>query len=266
MKPAALIIGAGPYGICLAQELAKKGFIIIIATIEEKDIEKFNSLGYYTIHTSNLHKDSCEKIYNKCRNIIDSNALELKYIIYTARFAFYERNQIDPPDFIKEEMKIVNSDSPLLLAKLFLDTGCRFVFTSSAATKGFYKSLKKPAEPIVGNKKVGTNGLKYYSYTKRIGEENLYNLFQLNNCLDLLTIIYITLMHETNFFKDIGVMNPKGKGLTAQEISNYVVNKLLSGKKRIYPGIEIKLLINFPIFIRRKILDSAEELPSLNKY
>lgn len=263
MKPAVLIVGAGPYGSCLAQELVKKGFVIIAATIEENDIEKLNNLGYYSIYTQNLHTDNCNIIFNKSINIINNNNLKLEYIIYTARFAFYERNQTDPPNFIREEMKIVNSDAPLELSKLFFTTGCQFVFTSSAATKGFYNSLKKSAAPIACKKKIGTKGLKHYSYTKRIGEENLYNFYKSNNSLNLLIIIYITLMHETNFFKDINVMNPKGKGFTAKEISKYVIKNILNGKKRIYPGMEIKILINLPIFIRRRLLDNAEDLPPL---
>ena len=191
---------------------------------------------------------------------LKTNDLELKYIIHTARFAYYESTELDPPQKIREEMDKVNVESPKILAELFYETGCRFVFTSSAATKGFPNSLEKSAKPTKGNKKIGTKGLKYYSYTKRLGEEALYKFYKQKERLDLLAIICITLMHETNFFKDIGMTSPKDKGLTASEISKYVVEDVLRGSNRIYPASEIKFLMKLPRFIRIKILDSLEEL------
>ena len=162
MEPAVLIIGNGPYGYCLARKFADKGFSVIITTIEENSLGEIDSLGYYPIYSQNLHEEGCKMVYNQCLAILNNYSLELKYLIHTSRFAFYEfTDEEEPPEDIKIEMDKINSESPLLLAQAFYNTGCQFIFTSSAATKGFSKNLAVHANEGQGNKKIGTRGLKY---------------------------------------------------------------------------------------------------------
>lgn len=265
MKPAVLIIGNGPYSYNLAKNFAVKGYSIIITTIDENSLTQIETFGYFPIFINNLHEESCKTIHEKCLKILNEEALELKYIIHSSRLSFYEFNGEEPPKAIKEEMYKVNSESPLLLAKYFFDTGCQFIFTSSCATKGFSKNLAKHTPLINGKNKIGTRGMKYYSYTKRLGEENLYNFFKEKNKLALLTIIYITLMNDTNFFVDMNVNTPKG-GMTAEETAAIICSEIFKGNRRIYPDAPSKLAKTLPTGIVKLVLNTAEILsPLTNK-
>lgn len=264
MVPAVLLIGDGPFAYCLAKKFTSYNYTIIMSTIYENSIEQIRSHGYIPIYSINLHEDGCKRIYEQTKRILEENSLELNFLIHTARSAFYEFDQSELPEEIKCEMYKVNSESPVTLAKYFNDLEYQYVFTSSCATKGFKKSLSTHAIQN-SRRKQGTHGLKHYSYTKRLGEEKLYNFFKNSNKLSHLTIAYILIMFETNFFKDMGVTDPTTKGPNAKEIADYIINMLLKGKKRIYPGAQAKLMQILPSFINAILLDSAEVLKTLPK-
>jgi len=263
MKKAVLIVGTGPYGFCLASKFKQQGFSVIMATIDKESVNQIESLSYFPIYTSNLHEENCEEIYIQSLKIIEQNSLELKYIVHTARFAFYEFTEENPPEEIMDEMYKVNSESPLNIAKHFINMNCQYVFTSSGASLGFNKDLAVPAEPKKNNKKVGTRGLKYYSYTKRKGEERLYAFFKSHKKIDSLAIIYISLMLDTKFFDDINVTTPKGNGWPAEKVANYIIQELSKGKIRIYAGPSAGLMRILPSGLIANILNKAEQLKPL---
>jgi len=261
MKKAVLVVGSGPYGLCLSKYFAENDFSIIVATIEEESIEKINSLGYHSIHTKDLYEDSCKTIYEESMKILEENNLELVYIVHTSRLGFYEINKDDEPSQEwKDKMIEINSMSPLYFARLFQDTNCHFIYTSSGATKAFNRDLSiRVKEPKTGDKKIGTRGLKYYSYVKRLGEENLYNFYKERNQLDLLTIIHISIMMKTHFFKDLNITDPKTKNLDADETARRIVKEVLKGNQRIYPDYKAMALKLFPSYINKYVLEYAME-------
>ena len=265
MKNAVLIIGAGPYGLHLAKRFSNEGFFVIMSTIEEGQIATIQSLNCFPVYTKNLHEDGCQEIHDRTIEVLNNYSLELKYIVHTARFAFYEFTDANPPEDRMIEMYKINSESPLLLAKLFVDMNCQFVYTSSGASLGYNKNLLIPAIPEKNGKKIGTRGLKYYSYTKRKGEEKLYDFFKTNRKLDSLVIIYISLMFDTNFFKDINVTTPKGNGWSAERVANYLVQELFKNKKRIYAGPQAQLMKRLPSSLIAILLDRAEKLQLINR-
>lgn len=247
MKKAVLIIGYGPYGYCLAKKLESLGYTIIMTMIEANSQNQTICTEFNQIKVKDLHAESCKNIYENCMNILKEKVLELEYIIHTARFSAYEFNKDDEfSEDIKDEMFKVNSESPQILAQLFFHTGCKFVFTSSGASMGFNKNLAKKVVPKQGKKRIGTLGLKHYSYVKRVGEEKLYEFFKEKNRLDLLVIIYIAFMSETNFFKDMNVTDLTVKALNAEQIANNVVKGLLKGRNKIYADGKAKALSYLP--------------------
>jgi len=280
MNSCILLIGDGPFATNMARKFKQHGYSIIMTTIEEKNIEKIKSNGYIPIYTNNLHEENCKKIYETCVKILNDYGLKLTHIVHTARNSFYEYDlkvehnsdtgcdifhevsDLEPPDENKSEMFNVNSKSPELLAKYFSELDCQFIYTSSCATKGFNKNLAVHASEKENNKKVGTHAIKYYSYTKRLGEENLYSFFKKIDRLSSLTIIYITLMLGTNFYTDIGIPDPTHmKGyLSVEQTANHVADMILKNKKRIYVGWQAKALRLFPRKMNAAVLNAQQWL------
>jgi len=260
MNKAVLIVGYGPYGYCLAKKFENLGYSIIMTMIKTNSQNQVDCDEFHQIKADNLHEKNCEIIHDNCIHILNEHSLNLTYIIHTARFSDYEFNKEDEfSDDIKDEMFKVNSESPHILAKLFLHTGCKFVFTSSGASMGFSKNLSKKAILKKGKYRIGTRGLKHYSYVKRVGEERLYEFFKDINRLDLLVIIYITFMHGTNFFADMKLTNIQVNGLDAKQTAEIIVSNLIKGKTRIYPGFKAKALSILPSWINALLLNSIVE-------
>lgn len=258
MNASILLIGDGPFANHLAKNFKQHGFSIIMTTIKEENISTIRLNGYIPIYSGNLHKDGCTKIYDQAITILNDYSLDLKYIIHTARSSFYEPDEKDPPDEVKSEMLEVNSKSPERLARHFSNIECQFIFISSCATEGFNKNLFCHATPNNKDKKIGTTGVKYYSYTKRLGEENIYRFFKEINRLSSLTISRITAMLGTDFFKDMGIPDPDIKGyMNAEQTANYIAHKILQGQRRIYPGWQAKVMSILPSAVNAIILDST---------
>jgi len=273
MNLSVLLIGDGPFANHMAKNFKEKGFSIIMTTIVEENVNTIRSNGYIPIYASNLHEDGCQKIYEQCMAILNEYSLKLKYIVHTARKSFYEYSlkpndndsfdevqDIEPPDEIKSEMFKVNSKSPELIAKHFANLGCQFIYITSCATVGFPRSLSHHASEKKSGKKIGTHAIKYYAYTKRLGEENLYKFFKETNSLSLLTIAYISIMLGTNFYIDMGIPDPVFlKGFwTAKQTANYIADKISEGQKRIHAGWQSQLMSIFPRSINAAILNGQK--------
>lgn len=264
MNLSVLLIGDGPFATALAENFTRNKFNIIMTTIHEDRVGEIRALGYIPIYIKSLSSEGCTGVYEQCSKIIEDYSLELKYIIHTARCTFYEFNPNDPPNNIRTEMFMINSESPVLLAEHFYNLGPQFIYISSLAAKGFNKDLSKHA--IQSNiNPIGTRGVKHYSYTKRLGEENLYNFFKSRNDLSKLTLTYISLMLGTAFFKDMGVTVPTDKGWDEKQTAHYIANKVLKGKKRIYPGFLSKLSSFLPSSLIAYFLNLQPLLKSLEK-
>ena len=280
MNLTVLLIGDGPFANHMAKRFTEKGFSIIMTTIKEQNVDTIRSNGYIPIYSGNLHKDGCKKIHEQCMSILKDYSLVLKYIVHTARKSFYEYSlkvehdadtghdiyceieELEPSDEVKDEMFKVNSLSPESIARYFADLDCQFIYITSCATAGFPRNLSHNAFEKKDGEKVGTHAIKYYAYTKRLGEESLYKFFEETDNLSLLTLAYISIMLGTNFYTDMGIPDPVFlEGFwTAERTAIYITDKILKGKKRIYPGWQSKSMGIAPRALNAKVLDNQKWL------